>query len=64
MRVVHCRVYCNGHVTVASRLSQDSVAAERQQWFLCLFKGVAYFSRYGKTVVSFRRGAPSRLFCV
>ena len=40
MRLVNCGVPCNGHVTVALRLSQDSGAAERQERILCLFRGV------------------------
>jgi hypothetical protein len=35
------------HGSVALRLSQDSVAVERQQRYLCLFRVVAYFSRFG-----------------
>jgi hypothetical protein len=37
----------SGHGSVALRLFQDSVAAERQKGFLCLFRVVAYFSRFG-----------------
>jgi len=33
--------------TVALRLSQDSVAVDQQRRFLCFFRVVAYFSRFG-----------------
>jgi len=37
-----------GHGSVVLRLSQDSVAVERQEGFLCVFRVVAYFSRFGR----------------
>jgi hypothetical protein len=45
----------SGDRSVVFRLSQDSVAAGRQEGFLCLFRVVASFSRFGQTVVPFRR---------